>query len=94
MVPETDIALEAVASSAHDNLMELATRLARALENPLTVSVGAFAAIVERLHGELAMMKDYAAMDFDWLDLLEPRATPAELSHEQISVLADGLSIF
>ena len=79
---------------ADDNLMDLATRLARALENPLTVSVGAFSAIVERLHGELAMMKDHAAMDFDWIDLLEPRATPEDLTHEQISVLAGRLSTF
>jgi hypothetical protein len=85
---------DTLSASAQENLMDVATRLARALENPLTVSVGAFSAIVERLHGELAIMKDHATMDFNWQDLLEPRATPDELSHEQITQLADGLSIF
>lgn len=75
-----DDTLSAVAGD--DSLADLAKKLTSALENPNSLKVGEFAAMVGRLQAEMALVKDsetalsavLAEADVDWAALLEGKA--------------------
>ena len=48
-------------NSSHQSLTDLGQSLAAVLEQPEGHTIGAFAALVGRLHAELAMMGEHAA---------------------------------
>ena len=83
-----------------DSLTDLAKKLVTALQQPEIVSIGEFAAIVERLHGELAMMKDHQefiapapnAIEYDWPEPTEPGSMPAVLAPGQVEILSAVLA--
>ncbi len=85
---------------AEDSLTDLAKKLVTALQKPETVSIGSFASIVERLHGELTMMKDHQefittasdAIENDWPEPTEPGSMPAVLTPGQVEILSAVLA--
>ncbi len=87
-------------SIADDSLTDLAKKLVAALQKPENVNFGAFAAIVERLHGELTMMKDHEAfittaseaIDNDEPEPTEPGSIPAVLTPGQGEILGAVLA--
>lgn len=82
--------------AATETLPELARRLAEALQNPNEVQVGEFAHLLERLNGELTLMKDQQATlesaeteaDADWLAMLEALPATGEVDQRDVDCLA------
>lgn len=83
-----------------EGLQSIAEQLRAGLENPVSMKFGELLGIVQRLHGELAMMKDNqgliqwdaeaASSDLSWLaDIPLP---PSTLTEVEIQMLAASLS--
>ncbi|MFA5952494.1 MAG: hypothetical protein WC807_19680 [Hyphomicrobium sp.] len=86
--------------SSEVTLTDLAKQLKNALENPAALRFGEFAEIVERLHGELSMMKahgvastaDDNAQPFAWLAHEASDRSGSEISAAEIEMLAEILA--
>jgi len=94
------MALDMGTSPTEVSLTDLAKRLKDALENPEALRFGEFAEIVERLHGELAMMKDHGvastpgedAHPLAWLANMGSDRSASEISAAEIEMLAEILA--
>ena len=83
-----------------ESLVDLGKRLTAALERPEALSIGAFAAMVERLHAELSMIGDPAALsggsgalsNDDLALLLGERAPLRVLSEGELDALGSFLA--
>ena len=88
-------------TEAQESLVELGKRLSAALENPEALTIGTFAALVQRLHAELGMAGDATALpadtgfeqtNDDWAHLLDQRSIAGLVSQEDSDALGSFLA--